>query len=108
LGDLGPDIDQHQKNRSKFVADAVRTELDRRRREGLSWRSTPRRLAHPNFLTLCACFQAGSGFTRRSRQILARITALPHVDHVDEMTFSQTCLENATTALQDVGRTASL
>ncbi len=31
-GDLVRDIDRHEKNRSKFVAEAVRRELDRRRR----------------------------------------------------------------------------
>src|SRR5260370_40562089 len=33
--DLVRDIDRQEKNRSKFVADAVRYELDRRRREEL-------------------------------------------------------------------------
>jgi hypothetical protein len=33
--DLLQDIDRREKNRSKFVADAVRNELDRRRREEL-------------------------------------------------------------------------
>jgi len=33
--DLVRDIDRREKNRSKFVADAVRHELDRRRREEL-------------------------------------------------------------------------
>jgi len=33
--DLIKDIDRREKNRSKFVADAVRRELDRRRREEL-------------------------------------------------------------------------
>jgi hypothetical protein len=33
--DLVRDIDRREKNRSKFVADAVRNELDRRRREEL-------------------------------------------------------------------------
>ncbi len=33
--DLVQDIDRREKNRSKFVADAVRNELDRRRREEL-------------------------------------------------------------------------
>ncbi len=33
--DLVKDIDRHEKNRSKFVADAVRRELDRRRRAEL-------------------------------------------------------------------------
>jgi Arc/MetJ-type ribon-helix-helix transcriptional regulator len=33
--DLVRDIDRREKNRSKFVADAVRHELDRRRREDL-------------------------------------------------------------------------
>jgi len=33
--DLVQDIDRREKNRSKFVADAVRNELDRRRREDL-------------------------------------------------------------------------
>ena len=33
--DLVEDIDRREKNRSKFVADAVRRELDRRRREEL-------------------------------------------------------------------------
>ena len=33
--DLIRDIDRREKNRSKFVADAVRNELDRRRREEL-------------------------------------------------------------------------
>jgi Arc/MetJ-type ribon-helix-helix transcriptional regulator len=34
-GDLIRDIDRREKNRSKFVADAVRRELDRRRRDEL-------------------------------------------------------------------------
>ncbi|MBI3470318.1 MAG: hypothetical protein HY013_03065 [Candidatus Solibacter usitatus] len=34
--DLVRDIDRREKNRSKFVADAVRRELDRRRRADLS------------------------------------------------------------------------
>ena len=42
--DLVRDIDRREKNRSKFVADAVRHELDRRRREELR-RSL--RNAHP-------------------------------------------------------------
>jgi Arc/MetJ-type ribon-helix-helix transcriptional regulator len=33
--DLVKDIDRREKNRSKFVAEAVRNELDRRRREEL-------------------------------------------------------------------------
>ena len=33
--DLVRDIDRRERNRSKFVADAVRHELDRRRREEL-------------------------------------------------------------------------
>ncbi len=33
--DLVRDIDRREKNRSRFVADAVRRELDRRRREEL-------------------------------------------------------------------------
>jgi hypothetical protein len=33
--DLVRDIDRREKNRSKFVADAVRHELDRRRRDDL-------------------------------------------------------------------------
>jgi len=37
-GDLLRDIDRREKNRSKFVAEAVRRELDRRRRAEL-WRS---------------------------------------------------------------------
>jgi Arc/MetJ-type ribon-helix-helix transcriptional regulator len=34
--DLVRDIDRREKNRSRFVAEAVRNELDRRRREDLS------------------------------------------------------------------------
>ena len=34
-GDLVRDIDRHEKNRSKFVAEAIRHELDRRRRAEL-------------------------------------------------------------------------
>ncbi len=34
-GDLVRDIDRHEKNRSKFVLDAVRRELERRRRAEL-------------------------------------------------------------------------
>ena len=34
--DLVRDIDRREKNRSKFVAEAVRHELDRRRRAGAS------------------------------------------------------------------------
>jgi len=34
-GDLVRDIDRREKNRSKFVAEAVRRELDRRRRSDL-------------------------------------------------------------------------
>ena len=34
--DLVRDIDRREKNRSKFVAEAVRRELDRRRREDLA------------------------------------------------------------------------
>ena len=41
--DLIRDIDRREKNRSKFVADAVRHELDRRRREDLI-----RSLQHPH------------------------------------------------------------
>ena len=41
--DLVRDIDRREKNRSKFVADAVRNELDRRRREDLR-----RSLQHPH------------------------------------------------------------
>ncbi len=41
--DLVRDIDRREKNRSKFVADAVRHELDRRRREELH-----RSLQHPH------------------------------------------------------------
>jgi hypothetical protein len=41
--DLVRDIDRREKNRSKFVADAVRHELDRRRREELR-----RSLQHPH------------------------------------------------------------
>ena len=33
--DLIRDIDRREKNRSRFIAEAVRRELDRRRREGL-------------------------------------------------------------------------
>jgi hypothetical protein len=35
VDDLVRDIDRREKNRSKFVAEAVRNELDRRRREEL-------------------------------------------------------------------------
>jgi hypothetical protein len=41
--DLVRDIDRREKNRSKFVADAIRNELDRRRREELR-----RSLQHPH------------------------------------------------------------
>ena len=41
--DLVRDIDRREKNRSKFVADAIRHELDRRRREELR-----RSLQHPH------------------------------------------------------------
>ena len=41
--DLVRDIDRREKNRSKFVAEAVRHELDRRRRADLS-----RSLKHPH------------------------------------------------------------
>lgn len=41
--DLLEDIDRREKNRSKFVAEAVRNELDRRRREELR-----RSLHHPH------------------------------------------------------------
>jgi hypothetical protein len=41
--DLVRDIDRREKNRSKFVAEAVRNELDRRRREELR-----RSLHHPH------------------------------------------------------------
>ena len=41
--DLIKDIDRREKNRSKFVAEAVRNELDRRRREDLR-----RSLDHPH------------------------------------------------------------
>ena len=41
--DLIKDIDRREKNRSKFVAEAVRNELDRRRREDLR-----RSLEHPH------------------------------------------------------------
>jgi hypothetical protein len=41
--DLVRDIDRREKNRSKFIAEAVRNELDRRRREELR-----RSLQHPH------------------------------------------------------------
>jgi hypothetical protein len=41
--DLVRDIDRREKNRSKFVVDAIRNELDRRRREELR-----RSLRHPH------------------------------------------------------------
>jgi hypothetical protein len=47
--DLVREIDRREKNRSKFVADAVRQELDRRRREELR-RSLQN--PHPDFAEL--------------------------------------------------------
>lgn len=41
--DLVEDIDRREKNRSKFIQEAIRTELDRRRRESLR-----RSLANPH------------------------------------------------------------
>ena len=49
--DLVREIDRREKNRSKFIAEAVRNELDRRRRDELTGRwttPTPRVLNSPS------------------------------------------------------------